>query len=94
VRQRTDPLLREVDTAMGKRHVWCTFSHDQVDLDFSNPEMPCEFRRIMRFHIERGGTQAPPRRGRFPLGRSVEPESSETGGEPETEGPVKNSRRL
>ena len=54
VRPRAHPLLREVDTAMGKRHVWCTFSHDQVDLDFANPEVLCEFLRIMRFHIERG----------------------------------------
>jgi len=54
VRPRTHPLLREVETAMGKRHVWCTFSHDQVDLDFANPEVLCEFLRIMRYHIERG----------------------------------------
>ncbi len=54
VRPRAHPLLREVDTAMGTRHVWCTFSHDQVDLDFANPEVLCEFLRIMRFHIENG----------------------------------------
>ena len=54
VRPRAHPLLREVDTAMGKRHIWCTFSHDQVDLDFANPEVLCEFLRIMREHIDRG----------------------------------------
>ena len=54
VRPRAQPLLREVDTANGKRHVWCTFSHDQVDLDFANPEVLCEFLRIMRFHIAHG----------------------------------------
>ena len=54
VRPRAHPLLREVDTAMGKRHVWCTFSHDQVDLDFRNPEVLCEFLRIMRHHIDNG----------------------------------------
>ncbi len=54
VRPRAHPLLREVDTAMGRRHVWCTFSHDQVDLDFANPEVLCEFLRIMRFHIDNG----------------------------------------
>ncbi len=54
VRPRAHPLLREVDTAMGRRHVWCTFSHDQVDLDFGNPEVLCEFLRIMRFHIDNG----------------------------------------
>ncbi len=54
VRPRTNALLREVETAMGPRHVWCTFSHDQVDLDFSNPEVLLEFLRIMRLHVDNG----------------------------------------
>ncbi len=54
VRPRTSPLLREVETTMGTRHVWCTFSHDQVDLDFTNPEVLLEFLRIMRLHIDNG----------------------------------------
>ena len=54
VRPRTSPLLREVETAHGTRHVWCTFSHDQVDLDFRNPEVLLEFLRVMRLHIDQG----------------------------------------
>lgn len=54
VRPRAHPLLRPVDTANGEKHVWCTFSHDQVDFDFSNPEVLLEFLRILRFHIDRG----------------------------------------
>jgi len=54
VRPRPHPLLRKVETAHGERHVWCTFSEDQVDLNFANPEMLIEFLRIMRFHIDRG----------------------------------------
>ncbi|MFE3839446.1 sugar phosphorylase [Pseudogemmobacter sonorensis] len=54
VRPRTTPLLREVETAKGPRHVWCTFSHDQVDLDFHNPEVLLEILRILRFHIDNG----------------------------------------
>ena len=54
VRPRTHPLLREVETANGTRHVWCTFSHDQVDFDFSNPAVLMEFLDIMREHIEHG----------------------------------------
>ena len=54
VRPRTHPLLREVETANGTRHVWCTFSHDQVDLDFRNPEVLIEFLRIMRLHMDNG----------------------------------------
>ena len=54
VRPRTTPLLQKVETADGPRHVWCTFSHDQIDLDFSNPEVLIEFLRIMRLHIDNG----------------------------------------
>nr|WP_319247419.1 sugar phosphorylase [uncultured Celeribacter sp.] len=54
VRPRTSPLLREVSTANGPKHVWCTFSHDQIDVDFHNPEVLLEFLRIMRLHIDNG----------------------------------------
>ncbi|MBM1689518.1 sugar phosphorylase [Sulfitobacter geojensis] len=54
VRPRTTPLLREVETSNGPRHVWCTFSHDQADLDFRNPEVLLEFLRIIRLHIDNG----------------------------------------
>ncbi len=54
VRPRTSPLLREVETSAGMRHVWCTFSHDQIDLDFRNPEVLLEFLRIIRLHLDNG----------------------------------------
>lgn len=54
VRPRTTPLLQEVETSSGPRHVWCTFSHDQVDLDFRNPEVLMEMLRIIRLHIDNG----------------------------------------
>ena len=54
VRPRTTPLLQQVETKSGPRHVWCTFSHDQIDLDFRNPEVLLEFLRIIRMHIENG----------------------------------------
>lgn len=54
VRPRTHPLLREVNTSRGPRHVWCTFSHDQVDLDFRNPDVLKEFLRVMRLHVDNG----------------------------------------
>ncbi|WP_171125692.1 MULTISPECIES: sugar phosphorylase [unclassified Ruegeria] len=54
VRPRTTPLLRQVDTSEGEKYVWCTFSHDQVDLDFSNPEVLVEMLRIIRLHIDKG----------------------------------------
>ncbi|MBM69844.1 MAG: alpha-amylase [Haliea sp.] len=54
VRPRTSPLLRMVETVRGPRHVWCTFSHDQVDLDFRNPEVLLQFVRIVRLYLDRG----------------------------------------
>ena len=54
VRPRTTPLLQEVETVNGRRHVWCTFSHDQIDLDFRNPEVLLEFLRIIRLHVDNG----------------------------------------
>jgi len=54
VRPRVTPLLREVETAAGPKHVWCTFSHDQVDLDYSNPEVLLEMLRVVRLHVDKG----------------------------------------
>ncbi|MFP3383987.1 sugar phosphorylase [Tritonibacter sp. SIMBA_163] len=54
VRPRTTPLLQAVETANGVKHVWCTFSHDQVDLNFENPEVLLEILRIIRLHIDQG----------------------------------------
>jgi sucrose phosphorylase len=54
VRPRTSPLLREVETARGTQYVWCTFSHDQVDLDFRNPEVLLQFVGILRLYLDQG----------------------------------------
>lgn len=39
VRARRHPLLTAFDTAAGQRWVWTTFSADQADLDYRNPEV-------------------------------------------------------
>ncbi len=54
VRPRSSPLLTEVETADGTRHVWCTFSEDQVDLNFANPRVLVEFAGIIRHYLDRG----------------------------------------
>ena len=54
VRPRNSPLLKEVDTADGKRHVWCTFSSDQIDLNFKNPQVLLEFVKIIRKYLNHG----------------------------------------
>ena len=54
VRPRAHALLREVETPNGKRHVWCTFSYDQIDLNYANPDVLIDMIRIMRLHVANG----------------------------------------
>ncbi|MCE0493030.1 alpha-amylase family glycosyl hydrolase [Vibrio salinus] len=54
VRPRTSPLLREVQTKDGVKYVWCTFSHDQIDMNFENPEVLLEFLGIIRLYLDKG----------------------------------------
>jgi sucrose phosphorylase len=54
VRPRTSELLKKVQTPDGEKHVWCTFGHDQVDFDFSNPQVLLEFIRILRLYLDQG----------------------------------------
>jgi len=53
-RPRVSPLLRETETASGTKHVWCTFSHDQVDFDFRNPKVLLAFIDIIKLYIDKG----------------------------------------
>ena len=53
-RPRVSPLLRETETADGTKHVWCTFSHDQVDFDFRNPKVLLAFIDIIKLYIDKG----------------------------------------
>jgi len=52
VRPRTTDLLRPTRTILGEVFVWCTFSHDQVDLNFKNPVVLVEFLKIIRRYLE------------------------------------------
>ena len=54
VRPRTSDLTMPVVTSEDEQQVWCTFSHDQVDFDFSNPDVLLEFTRIIRLYLDRG----------------------------------------
>ncbi|WP_372883114.1 sugar phosphorylase [Psychromonas sp.] len=54
VRPRTSELLRETETGKGLQHVWCTFSHDQVDFDFRNPAVLEAFVSIIRLYLDMG----------------------------------------
>lgn len=53
-RPRTLPLLTTVETVSGPRKVWTTFSDDQIDLNFSNPDVLLEIVSLLLFYVERG----------------------------------------
>jgi sucrose phosphorylase len=53
-RPRTHPLLTEFQTASGPRLVWTTFSDDQVDLNYANPDVFIEMFRIFLMYAEKG----------------------------------------
>ena len=54
VRPRNSSLLTQVRTWDGVKHVWSTFSNDQIDLNFKNPEVLREFVRIVRDYLNHG----------------------------------------
>ena len=54
VRPRTSPLLTATSTRDGESHVWTTFSADQVDLNWQNPEVFFEFLDILFLYISKG----------------------------------------
>lgn len=54
VRPRSHPLLTPFRTAAGDRHVWSTFSADQLDFDFTNPDVLLEFIKIIAAYIDHG----------------------------------------
>jgi len=49
VRPRPWPLLTPVETAQGLRHVWTTFSTDQIDLNYANPAVLLEIADLLLF---------------------------------------------
>ncbi|MGB3558528.1 MAG: alpha-amylase family glycosyl hydrolase [Geitlerinemataceae cyanobacterium] len=54
VRPRSTPLLVKVETNRGEKYVWATFSDDQIDLNFSNPDVLIEFVEILLFYWQNG----------------------------------------
>jgi sucrose phosphorylase len=54
VRPRSTPLRNKVQTADGERWVWCTFGPDQIDFDFSNPEVLLRFVEIIHHYLANG----------------------------------------
>ncbi|MGF1525159.1 MAG: alpha-amylase family glycosyl hydrolase [Leptolyngbyaceae cyanobacterium] len=54
VRPRSTPLLTELETTEGSKHVWSTFSADQLDVNFENPEVLLEYVKIILFYVNAG----------------------------------------
>jgi len=54
VRPRSTDLFTEYSTSSGKKDVWTTFSADQADLNFANPDVLIEMIRILLFYISKG----------------------------------------
>jgi len=53
-RPRSSPLLTEYETADGPRNVWTTFSADQVDLNFAQPDVLLEMLDVLLFYVQQG----------------------------------------
>ena len=54
VRPRSSPLLTAAYTRHGLRHVWTTFSADQIDLNFANPDVLFEIMDILLLYVSQG----------------------------------------
>ncbi|MBM3120770.1 MAG: sugar phosphorylase [Chloroflexi bacterium] len=54
IRPRTSPLLTSFATTTGERRVWTTFSADQVDLNYANPQVLLEVLEVLLFYASQG----------------------------------------
>ena len=55
-RPRALPLLTQFETAYGTKHIWTTFSEDQVDLNFRCPEVFQKIVELLLFYAGQGAT--------------------------------------
>ena len=53
-RPRTLPLLTPFATVDGEKHVWTTFSADQIDLNFANPELLLDVLDVLLGYVQHG----------------------------------------
>ncbi len=54
VRPRALPLLTRVETSQGPRWVWTTFSEDQIDLNYGDPEVLLRVVRVLLDYVAHG----------------------------------------
>lgn len=53
-RPRPQPVLTEFDTVRGRRSVWTTFSPDQIDLNYRNPEVLLAVTDVLLTYVANG----------------------------------------
>ena len=53
-RPRALPLLTEFGTPTGPKKVWTTFSEDQIDLNYENPEVLLEILDVLLKYVAEG----------------------------------------
>lgn len=53
-RPRALPLLTPVDTPSGRKLVWTTFSTDQIDLNFANPDVLLAIIDVLLLYVAKG----------------------------------------
>ncbi|MFD2670732.1 alpha-amylase family glycosyl hydrolase [Marinicrinis sediminis] len=53
-RPRALPLLTPFETANGLKHIWTTFSDDQIDLNYENEQVLLHILRILLMYVDRG----------------------------------------
>ena len=47
IRPRDHELLKDIKLEIGNKKLWCTFSYDQIDLNFRNPDVLLEFVKLI-----------------------------------------------
>jgi glycosidase len=53
-RPRALPLLHVYETKNGKKHIWTTFSEDQIDLNYKSTDLFLEIVEILLFYAKKG----------------------------------------
>jgi sucrose phosphorylase len=53
-RPRALPLLTRFQTPQGEKYLWTTFSEDQLDINFGNPEVFLKIAELLLFYVSQG----------------------------------------
>ncbi len=53
VRPRSSDISKKINLNGKTKYVWCTFSHDQIDFNFKNPEVLIYLIEIMKFYLDK-----------------------------------------